>query len=105
MISSRGAHRDPHSFPTRRSSDLESSPCRYGRSGSAAVLGPGAAVTGGGRKSTRLNSSHRCISDAVFCLKKKSSSAGHLLCRISGHWIDRHDAVVMRVVVPFLVEP
>src|SRR5437879_1031993 len=23
------------------------------------------------RKSTRLNSSHRCISDAVFCLKKK----------------------------------
>src|ERR1017187_2165498 len=22
------------------------------------------------RKSTRLNSSHRCISDAVFCLKK-----------------------------------
>src|SRR5437879_7991081 len=30
---------------------------------------------GGGnqdRKSTRLNSSHRCISYAVFCLKKKS---------------------------------
>src|SRR5437762_5292506 len=25
------------------------------------------------RKSTRLNSSHRCISYAVFCLKKKSS--------------------------------
>src|ERR1017187_7211711 len=25
----------------------------------------------GGRKSTRLNSSHRCISYAVFCLKKK----------------------------------
>src|SRR5436189_4399187 len=24
------------------------------------------------RKSTRLNSSHRCISYAVFCLKKKS---------------------------------
>ena len=23
------------------------------------------------RKSTRLNSSHRCISYAVFCLKKK----------------------------------
>src|SRR5437763_5410336 len=26
---------------------------------------------GGDRKSTRLNSSHRCISYAVFCLKKK----------------------------------
>src|SRR5437762_3881081 len=26
------------------------------------------------RKSTRLNSSHRCSSYAVFCLKKKSSS-------------------------------
>src|SRR5437764_14163283 len=29
------------------------------------------AVGGGDRKSTRLNSSHRCISYAVFCLKKK----------------------------------
>src|SRR5436189_3987925 len=28
-------------------------------------------VQGGDRKSTRLNSSHRCISYAVFCLKKK----------------------------------
>ena len=27
------------------------------------------------RKSTRLNSSHLCISYAVFCLKKKKSSA------------------------------
>src|ERR1017187_9890408 len=26
------------------------------------------------RKSTRLNSSHRCISYAVFCLKKKDQS-------------------------------
>src|SRR5437762_7202832 len=26
------------------------------------------------RKSTRLNSSHRCISYAVFCLKKKTTS-------------------------------
>src|SRR5437762_10002658 len=26
------------------------------------------------RKSTRLNSSHRCISYAVFCLKKKNNS-------------------------------
>src|SRR5437762_4752233 len=26
------------------------------------------------RKSTRLNSSHRCISYAVFCLKKKNTN-------------------------------
>src|SRR5437764_4512082 len=30
------------------------------------------APTAGDRKSTRLNSSHRCISYAVFCLKKKN---------------------------------
>src|SRR5437763_8957095 len=28
------------------------------------------------RKSTRLNSSHRCISYAVFCLKKKTNNGG-----------------------------
>src|SRR5437764_10755231 len=31
---------------------------------------------GGDRKSTRLNSSHRCISYAVFCLKKKKKQIG-----------------------------
>src|SRR5437879_10814942 len=31
--------------------------------------------TGLDRKSTRLNSSHRCISYAVFCLKKKKTNA------------------------------
>src|SRR5437879_11131457 len=30
------------------------------------------------RKSTRLNSSHRCISYAVFCLKKKKWPSGQL---------------------------
>src|SRR5437762_13999828 len=30
--------------------------------------------TNSDRKSTRLNSSHRCISYAVFCLKKKKTS-------------------------------
>src|SRR5436189_3679136 len=30
----------------------------------------------GDRKSTRLNSSHRCISYAVFCLKKKTRQHG-----------------------------
>src|SRR5437762_8979673 len=29
------------------------------------------------RKSTRLNSSHRCISYAVFCLKKKKKNIKH----------------------------
>src|SRR5437879_11153994 len=31
------------------------------------------------RKSTRLNSSHRCISYAVFCLKKKKKKTYHAL--------------------------
>src|SRR5437762_9704619 len=30
------------------------------------------------RKSTRLNSSHRCISYAVFCLKKKKKNVTNL---------------------------
>src|SRR5437879_7344293 len=30
------------------------------------------------RKSTRLNSSHRCISYAVFCLKKKTKVSSRL---------------------------
>src|SRR5437763_5412776 len=34
-------------------------------------LGDERSPTGQDRKSTRLNSSHRCISYAVFCLKKK----------------------------------
>src|SRR5437762_10380776 len=33
------------------------------------------------RKSTRLNSSHRCISYAVFCLKKKNKSKKNKLLR------------------------
>src|SRR5436189_2862131 len=32
------------------------------------------------RKSTRLNSSHRCISYAVFCLKKKKNNRRKLIC-------------------------
>src|SRR5437764_9214935 len=39
--------------------------------------GSGDRRVGGDRKSTRLNSSHRCISYAVFCLKKKSKSEKH----------------------------
>src|SRR3970040_165677 len=44
------------------------------------------------RKSTRLNSSHRCISYAVFCLKKKnksminySHSRGDVRCTVCNH--------------------
>src|SRR5437763_7175849 len=75
--------RDLHSFPTRRSSDL-----RPSRGNRKWVVGRHARLGGkssaryphfrnntrsedGDRKSTRLNSSHRCISYAVFCLKKK----------------------------------
>src|SRR5437762_9109294 len=35
------------------------------------------------RKSTRLNSSHRCISYAVFCLKKKIDCADEVISEIS----------------------
>src|SRR5437763_9414967 len=40
---------------------------------------PGEAAADRDRKSTRLNSSHRCISYAVFCLKKKKIQADRLL--------------------------
>src|SRR5438552_8210243 len=75
-------HRNPHhpelhSFPTRRSSDLD-------RARRGLPDQPDDAVDLGGlrprpadqgtpdRKSTRLNSSHQIISYAVFCLKKKN---------------------------------
>src|SRR5437879_8734274 len=83
-----GSPPDLHSFPTRRSSDLPS----IGRNPSPDLLRKSTSPDGRGatefaalsdsnfmsqtqadRKSTRLNSSHRCISYAVFCLKKKST--------------------------------
>src|SRR5207248_11448407 len=93
-------HPTPHSFPTRRSSDLNV-PVKTkirgyvaGREKRVGVEplawltkdnGSGEvwvekrthriariAVPGRDRKSTRLNSSHRTISYAVFCLKKKN---------------------------------
>src|SRR5208337_5083535 len=39
---------------------------------------------GGDRKSTRLKSSHRCISYAVFCLKKKKRET----CKKKNHSIN-----------------
>src|SRR5205809_3071289 len=68
-------HRDLHSFPTRRSSDLDPA------AQTLMISNPGSqrlnwSITGNNtlppdRKSTRLNSSHGYISYAVFCLKKK----------------------------------
>src|SRR5437762_8107539 len=63
-------HRDLHSFPTRRSSDLHAELFALADviAGEVQRRGHHAETD---RKSTRLNSSHRCISYAVFCLKKK----------------------------------
>src|SRR5436305_11622384 len=67
-----GHHRDLHSFPTRRSSDL-SFFSKLRSSGSTVILNCFDARSDEteDRKSTRLNSSHVRISYAVFCLKKK----------------------------------
>src|SRR5437867_7211613 len=81
---------DLHSFPTRRSSDLavvRSSPSAPKSMADAISSWPagrgaqrhlwtlaGGALSSTDRKSTRLNSSHRTISYAVFCLKKKKKS-------------------------------
>src|SRR5262245_63314031 len=76
-------HRDLHSFPTRRSSDLAAGAlafCKRSAIGKPSSqkyaimrwpLNPSEASALSDRKSTRLNSSHLGISYAVFCLKKK----------------------------------
>src|SRR5438128_4732822 len=84
-----GHHRDLHSFPTRRSSDLlrngddsrlDPLPCLGTIEEAERVVREHqidhvfVALQGRDRKSTRLNSSHGSISYAVFCLKKKKSS-------------------------------
>src|SRR5207245_9687991 len=87
-------HRDLHSFPTRRSSDLQ--PARLEWDFNALNRWPVESTRPchnrcklavqfmlarhvevelyGDRKSTRLNSSHGSISYAVFCLKKKNQN-------------------------------
>src|SRR5690606_41670213 len=83
-----GVHRDLHSFPTRRSSDLVAAGAdlpearghhhpRLHRRALGPALLPAAQARRDrarqlDRKSTRLNSSHVKISYAVFCLKKKN---------------------------------
>src|SRR5437867_7119047 len=53
------------------------------------------------RKSTRLNSSHRTISYAVFCLKKEKSASGRV--RLTRPWVEYLDpprsSVVLRALV------
>src|SRR5690606_39720804 len=89
---SSAARRDLHSFPTRRSSDLDQPlvifPRRiapalhdaivacYHDAGLTPRIGQEAIQmqTIIDRKSTRLNSSHVKISYAVFCLKKKNKT-------------------------------
>src|SRR5437867_6797110 len=71
-----GDHRFLHSFPTRRSSDLPQMQFLDGRltwasSNPLRCFTTPSEWIGTDRKSTRLNSSHRTISYAVFCLKKK----------------------------------
>src|SRR5438094_7537265 len=69
-----GTSRLPELAPQRRSADIapglrEEEPRFAGRS------------IAGDRKSTRLNSSHRTISYAVFCLKKKKKELKTLPAR------------------------
>src|SRR5437762_8628056 len=45
----------------------------FARAGRANTRAATSSQVASDRKSTRLNSSHRCISYAVFCLKKKNS--------------------------------
>src|SRR5437763_3507467 len=72
-----GDSRDLHSFPTRRSSDLEAGEqgARLAQAAHGGTHEPRLHDDRRDRKSTRLNSSHRCISYAVFCLKKKNTEA------------------------------
>src|SRR5690349_22436956 len=67
-------HRDLHSFPTRRSSDLSLPGTMLVTpevDSSSNGITRGESESTSDRKSTRLNSSHVEISYAVFCLKKK----------------------------------
>src|SRR5436190_8733028 len=73
LFYSYGNHRDLHSFPTRRSSDLASASAlrATGRPATRGSRSAARSSSSSDRKSTRLNSSHTVMSYAVFCLKKK----------------------------------
>src|SRR5207245_5082665 len=83
----------PHSFPTRRSSDLDhlcgaplvvgdlvERQAEYLRGrGAVHVVAAPRPRRYSDRKSTRLNSSHGSISYAVFCLKKKMNAVDEIV--------------------------
>src|SRR5437867_8207551 len=77
-----GGHRLLLSFPTRRSSDLLESLPQFAIGTNQLWEIVQAKIQEStrkrDRKSTRLNSSHRTISYAVFCLKKKKSKSEKL---------------------------
>src|SRR5579862_10011020 len=68
-----GDHRDLHSFPTRRSSDLHEPVRERHREATGVCRAEQLLRVCADRKSTRLNSSHSSISYAVFCLKKQNA--------------------------------
>src|SRR5690625_6315592 len=87
LLNNFGDRRGLHSFPTRRSSDLQVGVAQTGggvpdehlarpRVGQLDALDQ---LEGPDRKSTRLNSSHVAISYAGFCLKKKTFMAKHII--------------------------
>src|SRR5437763_11213153 len=58
------------------------------------------------RKSTRLNSSHRCTSYDVFCLKKESHVAMDNLERVSNtHEMEGYCALVAQIVFSYSLNP
>src|SRR5438128_4049263 len=82
-------HRDLHSFPTRRSSDLEQLLVQAVRRECELRLELLERQLESDRKSTRLNSSHGSISYAVFCLKKQRRSmaaGGHRMKACAWRW-------------------
>src|SRR5437870_7747506 len=97
-------HRDLHSFPTRRSSDLDQA---LGPHGAAREPRPAARpvyrrraeegmtpIRVLDRKSTRLNSSHVANSYAVFFLKKKKKN------NMNKFTVNRHKTTELREFAP-----
>src|SRR5437879_10974515 len=58
----------------RSNTEKDSSRTGPSRAGGSQLISALWVALAGDRKSTRLNSSHRCISYAVFCLKKKKKT-------------------------------